>query len=403
MTRYIRLKLATVIALVLLVPANGQAQVAPVPPFPVRETVMEGDKKGEWELKTEVKNDTSETADIVWWTWPAEKGGKKIGDLKWYPEGTVSEDPVPGEDDGQKERRKKRPKTSDANTNPGATVPAGEKRTGTVTKSKKPYTVYVRVFKKNADGTWRGPGPGGLNFGVNTIRHDSFLAAFRIHETDPPSEYISLPVRIPYPTDLADLTGGRSASFFIKSVTLSKGFSLAFLAPNIGRRFILKSNQREFSGTFVARMSNELAEGEQAVLGVTWGAESEEITEKITRYETIIRYLLVKDNSPPSIALRAEPTPEGTLVTIGVKDPGGIHHLPHLAASIVVGPSISTQVFVVPLARVLQEDPQQEIGATSAEFEIMVRSPGAGEILNLEASATDQFGNASSSRTEVTP
>ena len=158
---------------------------------------------------------------------------------------------------------------------------------------------------------------------------------------------------------------------------------------------MLKSNQREFSGTFVARMSNELAEGEQAVLGVTWGAESEEITEKITNYETIIRYLLVKDNSPPSIALRAEPTPEGTLVTIGVKDPGGIHHLPHLAASIVVGPSITTQVFVVPLARVLQEDPQQEIGATSAEFEIMVRSPGAGEILNLEASATDQFGNAS--------
>ena len=269
---------------------------------------------------------------------------------------------------------------------------------GTDTKSKKPHTVYVRVFKKNANGTW-GDDP---NFGMNVIAHNIFLAAYQVHETDPPSEYISLPVRIPYPTDLADLTGYQPASFFIKGVTFARGFSLAFLAPNIGQRFVLKSHQREFSGAFVARISNEFAEGEQAVLEVTWGAESKDITRKIKNYERTIRYLLVKDSSPPSIALRAEQTPEGTLVTIGVQDPGGIHDLPHLAASIVDG-STGTQLFVVPLARVLKEDPQQEIGATSVEFEIVVRSPRVGEILHLEASAIDQFGNASSSRTQVNP
>ena len=58
---------------------------------------MEGENKGEWVLKTEVKNDTNQPESIVWWTWPAEKGGAKIGDLKWYPDGTVSEDPDPND------------------------------------------------------------------------------------------------------------------------------------------------------------------------------------------------------------------------------------------------------------------------------------------------------------------
>lgn len=374
-----------------------KAADAPVPRFPVKETRKEGAKKGDWDVTTEVKNDTAAAEDIVWYSWPAAEGGKKIGSLTWYPAGTVSADPVATDTPEQAESRSKHPKQSDPTTtpptNPGQNVAAGATVTGTATMSTEPHTTYVRVYKKNPDGTWGDP----TGRADNIVAHNIFLAAFRVPNTDPPSEYVSFPVRIPYPTDLADLTDYQPANFFIKSVTLANGWSSAFLAPSIEQRFTLLPHQREFSGILVAQMTNELAEGQHAILGVTWGAESG----TVTNYETTIRYLVMKDNTPPTVQLQAQRRPEGTLVTIGVQDPGGIHHRPHLTASRIVGQSTTTEVCVVPFARVFQEDPQQEIGATAAVFEVTVRSPVAGEMLNLQASAIDQFGNASSSPVQV--
>lgn len=362
------------------------AQTAPVPAFPVKETRKEGEKRGEWKVTTEVRNDTTNAVEIVWWSWPAERGGAKIGNLTWYPAGTVSANADPNHP------LHKFPARSDATTtpptNPGQRLDPDAKASGEDTKSKEPHTTYVRVFEKQADGSWRQR---------NIVTHNIHLAAFRLPTTDPPSEYVSVPVRIPYPTDLADLTENQPAGFFIENVTLPEGWSLAFLAPGLEEKFTLLPHQREFSGILVARGGAQVPEGEPVIIEVTWAAEAEVVRD----YRKTIELLLLRDDTPPTVTLQAESGPAGTRVTVRVQDAGGIHHRPYLTVTRMVGEAATTEVCVLPFTRVLEEDPRGEIGAIDAEFEITVRSPAAGEMLGLQASAMDQFGNAATSLVEV--
>ncbi|HEX6903099.1 MAG TPA: hypothetical protein VF789_25500 [Thermoanaerobaculia bacterium] len=363
--------------------AGGEvlAQTAPVHPFTVKETAKEGANKGEWEVTTEVKNNTPNKETIVFWSWPAAQGGAKIGDLKWHPAGTVPESPTPTDPNH------KVPKKSQGTTNPGVEIPGnGGTVSMTETRKTKPHTSYVRVFKKLADGSWKQQEP--------IVAHNVHLLAFHVPNTDPVSEYLTIPVRIPYATDLANATNGAPLNFFVKSVSVPAGWQTTYLTPALGERFTLQSTQREFSGVHVVRMIDPLPEGGQAVVNVTWGVEDQD--GEIIDYETTIRNLVMKDNTPPAVSLWTEPRPDGTFVRIDVSDPGGIHHNAQLQVTR-NGPSgRSREILVVPFTRVLQQDPQSEIGATHAQFETTLRSCGQ-ETLTLVASAVDQFGNSAAS------
>ena len=352
---------------------------APVVPFTVKETTKEGANKGEWEVTTEIKNNTPNKETIVFWSWPAAQGGAKIGDLKWHPAGTVPKSNDPNNGDH------KIPQNSQGTTNPGVEV-AGNGGTVTMTQTRKskPHSVYVRAFKKKADGSWEQ---------VSIIRHDVHSIAYHVPQTNPAAEYLTIPVRIPYPTDLANATNSQPADFFIKSVTLPAGWQTAYLGPALGERIRLLATQREFSGVHVVKMTDSLAEGERAVVSLTWGAEVEDADGEIIDYEVTIKHLAVRDNTPPVVSLRTEPRPGGTFVSIDVSDPGGIHHNAQLQV-LRVGPSgRSQEIQVVRFTRVLQEDAQSEIGATHAQFETIIRSCDQ-ETLTLVASAVDQFGNS---------
>jgi hypothetical protein len=143
------------------------------------------------------------------------------------------------------------------------------------------------------------------------------------------------------------LTGNQPASFFIKSVTLPNGWTSAYLAPGLEERFSLLPDQKDFTGILVAKMATDLAEGERAVVEVTWGAEAP----AVHGYEQTIRDLVVKDTTPPIVALRTQTVPQGTVATIGVRDVGGIHHPPRLIVSRKGGSdtTATTEVFIVPL------------------------------------------------------
>jgi hypothetical protein len=338
----------------------------------VNETAKEGKNKGEWDVTTEVKNTDTAAATVVFWSWPA-AGVKKIGDLKWHPAGTESANPDSTKPDH------KIPKA----TSPGVSIPAGGTLTMTETRKEKPGTSYVRVFKKNATGAWEQ---------ANIVAHNVHLLAFNVPNTNPVSEYLTLPVRIPYATDLANATNGAPLDFFVKSVSLPPGWQTTYLAPALGERFTLQSTQREFSGVHVVRMTdNPLVEGQQAVVNVTWGVEDQD--GEIIDYEVTIKNLVVKDNTPPVVSLVTEPRPDGTFVRIDVSDPGGIHHNAQLLVTRNGSSGRSQEILVVPFTRVLAQDPQQEIGATHAQFETTLRSCGQ-ETLTLVASAVDQFGNS---------
>ncbi len=346
----------------------------------VDEKATEGKNKGEWVVTTEVKNTDTAAATIAFWSWPATAAGDKIGDLKWHPAGTESESA------DSKDPKHKLPKA----TSPGISIPAGGTLTMPATRDKKPDTKYTRIFKKKADGTWEQ---------VNVVAHNVHFTAFHVPDTDPASEYLKLPVRIPYPTDLANATNGAPLNFFVKSVSVPPGWQTTYLAPALGERFTLQSTQREFSGVHVVRMIDPLPEGGQAVVNVTWGVE--DLDGEIIDYEVTIRNLVVKDNTPPVVSLVTEPRPDGTFVRITVSDPGGIHHNAQLQVTR-NGPSgRSHEILVVPFTRDLQQDPQSEIGATVAQFETTLRSCGP-ETLTLIASAVDQFGNSAVSGTVST-
>ena len=70
--------------------AGGEIQAQPgAIKLTVKETAKEGTNKGEWVVTTEIKNTDTAPATVVFWSWPATEAGKKIGDLKWHPAGTV--------------------------------------------------------------------------------------------------------------------------------------------------------------------------------------------------------------------------------------------------------------------------------------------------------------------------
>ncbi|HSG38558.1 MAG TPA: hypothetical protein VLE27_02875, partial [Thermoanaerobaculia bacterium] len=223
--------------------AGGEVQAQPgAIKLTVKETAKEGANKGEWVVTTEVKNTDTAPATVVFWSWPATEAGKKIGDLKWHPAGTVPKNNDPTNPDH------KVPQNSQGTTNPGVVIAAnGGTLTLTETRKEKPHTTYVRVFKKRADGTWEQ---------ANIVAHNVHLAAFQVQTTNPASEYLTLPVRIPYATDLANTNNGEPANFFVKSVSLPVGWQTAYLTPGVGERFTLLSTQREFSGVHVVRMTD---------------------------------------------------------------------------------------------------------------------------------------------------
>lgn len=354
-------------------------EAQPARPYTVSETRKQR-PDGVWEVTTTVCNNTTANATVAWWSWPAKRGDtapatRKIGTRKWYPGDTTPDPNDP---------------TMPAGTAPGAPLNAGACVTNTETMSTEPFSSYVRINTKQPDGTW-----------VQRIlaAHDTHMAvAAALLDTNPRSEYLALPVSIPYPVDLAAMTGNQPAQFFIKSVSFPVGWAAEYVAPAFGEKVTLLPDQKEFTGIIVAKMATDLAEGEQAVVEVTWGAEAE----TVAGYSRTIRNLVVKDNTPPAVTLRAEKRPEGTVVTIGVRDPGGIHHPPRLSVSRTGSDSDATaEVYAAPLARVLQQDPQQEIGTTEAEFEVTVRSCAGDEMMSLQATAMDQFENWSGSLPQV--
>lgn len=349
---------------------------APHPDFTVNEKKTEGPGKGEWTVTTEVKNNSSATATIVFWSWPAEKGGAKIGGLEWEPPGTVPKSPDPNNPDH------KQPKDSSGTTNPGVSVDAGKSVTHTAVRKKDPHSIYSRVFQKNANGTWTEK---------QIIAHNVHLAAFLVPKTNPVAEYVTIPVRIPYPTNLPALTGNRPADFFIKSVNLPEPWQIAFLGPALEERFQLQPTQREFSGILVVKPMHAMFEGEQAIARITWGVE---LDGTVLSYEFTIRALLVSDSLPPSVQHTSQRRPDGTWVSVTVQDPGGIHHGVNLEVTRLGSRGRSTEILFLPRTRVLAESPESEIGATSAQFETLIPNVTDGDIVSLQASAQDQFGNS---------
>lgn len=357
---------------------------APVVDFTVNETRTQGPGQGEWTVKTEVKNNTAAKATIVFWSWPAEKGGAKIGALEWEPAGTQPKSADPNNPDH------KQPKDSTATVNPGVEVDAGKTVTQSEVRKKEPHSSYVRVFQKNANGTWTQK---------NIVAHNIHLAAFLVPKTNPVTEYVTIPVRIPYPTDLPALTGNQPADFFIKNVTLPEGWQTAYLGPALEERFRLQSTQREFSGVLVVKPMKAMAEGEQALAQITWGVE---LDGKVLEYEFTIRALLVSDSLPPAVSLATQRRPEGTWVTVTVQDPGGLHHGITLDVGRQGSHGRSAQTLFLPQSRALVSSPYSEIGATTAVYETLIPAPcDATETLTLQANATDQFGNSARSAVQT--
>jgi hypothetical protein len=362
--------------------SEAQPPPAPAPDFTVSETRTEGANQGEWDVTTEVKNNTGSKETIVWWSWPAAKGGAKIGDLTWYPPGTVPEDPDPSKPGH------KLPKKSSGATNPGKEIPANGKLDGKTTKKKEPHSVYARVFKKKADGTWEQ---------MQVIAHNVHLAAFNVPTTNPRSEYMSIPIRIPYPTDLADINGFQPADFYVTDVSLPFGWETALIAPAIGEKFELHPLQREFTGVLVLKMADTLAEGDRTTVGVSWESEFQ----GVVNYGKNIENIVIRDNTPPTLSMSTAAHPEGLLVTVNVQDPGGIHHAVHLTKSTEGPQGANTEVCFVPLIQVLDEDERSEIGVTAAMYQTVIPNPAMNEALTLQASAVDQFGNSTTSPLEV--
>jgi hypothetical protein len=356
----------------------------PAPDFTVSETKTEGPGKGEWTVKTEVKNNTTAKGTIVFWSWPAGPSKAKIGKNEWEPAGTQPKSADPNDPDH------KQPKNSAPGVNPGVEVDAGKTVTLTKVRTADPNTSYVRVFQKNADGTWTQK---------NVVAHNVHLAAFLVPKTNPVAEYVTIPVRIPYPTDLPALTGNQPADFFIRNVTLPEGWQTAYLGPALEERFRLQPTQREFTGILVAKPMKAMAEGEQAVAQITWGVEHDG---KVLEYEFTIRALLVSDSLPPTVSLTTQRRPEGTWVTVTVQDPGGVHHGVHLDVARQGSHGRSAQTLFLPQTRALVSSPSPEIGATAAVYEALIPAPcDATETLTLQASASDQFGNSARSATQT--
>ena len=349
--------------------------------FGLRETQRDnGD--GTWTITTVISNNSTNDKTVAWWTWPATAPNpghdtSKIGTNIWYPPSTP---PHPIE-----------PKFPDTFA-PGTNLAAGASVTNRITVTNKPYGSYVRIFTKNDDGLFGG------DLQETLARHDTNMAVSALlPRSNADAQLAIIFLSIPYPEDLAKLTGNQPAQFFIKSVACPPGWSPVFLAPAIDERFPLMPGQKSFTGTLVVRRGSAMAEGEVAIVGVTWGAESG----AVNNYEHTIRSVLVQDTTPPTVTLQAQISPQGTFVTIRVRDPGGVHHPPRLVATRTVGQVTTREVCVIPHARDIQQDPLQEIGTTEAEFKATIRSPANQEMLSLQAIAVDQFGNSASSPTEV--